>query len=179
MRDDENFMYVPPGQKKKFVNKKKGKKAVGKLPYWLKSFAKLLIPLDLKKNQSTSKDVDESTKPKATVKKTAKSTKAVAKKEESDDEIKPFPDFLGLGGVEEVKQAAPATQAKPAEAPKKAEPVQEKPVAAPAAEEQKKPKAQPKAAAKPQKKVEEQKVVEKAPAQGKHLNIVTFNQSIL
>mgnify|MGYP001547797917 CR=1 FL=1 len=33
LRDDENFMYVPPEQKKKFVNKKKSKKATGKLFY--------------------------------------------------------------------------------------------------------------------------------------------------
>lgn len=68
LRDDENFQFVAPEQKKKFINKKANKK----------------------KPEATNAAGTERTldaKPKKKVVKTVK-------KKESDGEIKPFPDFL-------------------------------------------------------------------------------------
>jgi hypothetical protein len=68
LRDDENFQFVAPEQKKKFINKKANKK----------------------RPEGGNTVVGEKTldaKPKRKVVKTAR-------KKESDDEIKPFPDFL-------------------------------------------------------------------------------------
>ena len=87
-RDEENFQFVPPEQKKRFVKKKKDQKPEG--IFALRLFTHSLF-LDEKKPTST-KDVtaEGGAKPKQA----KKAAKKVAKKEESDDEIKPFPDFL-------------------------------------------------------------------------------------
>lgn len=63
----------------------------------------ILYNLDLKKNASSSKDVED--KPKKVKKKQPSKTKETKKEESDDGEIKPFPDFLKpLDSDEEKKE---------------------------------------------------------------------------